>query len=181
MVVITCAQSQLLISWTNQICWIQGLIDNTVNKTVILICLCYIVFYMLITLLHDSRYIILYHGRCGRDRRIYNYLCNQCLSQLNVWVWIKLMMRCTWYNIMWWSLSVTCDRSVVFCVYSGFIHQYNWLLQYNWNIVESGVKHHSPNHNPSIVLLICFYFIFNCYQHECHLSVRIRTFIVNVK
>jgi hypothetical protein len=23
------------------------------------------------------------------------------------------MARCTWYNIMWQSLSVTCDRSVV--------------------------------------------------------------------
>jgi hypothetical protein len=26
------------------------------------------------------------------------------------------MARCTWYNIMWWSLSVTCDRSVVFSI-----------------------------------------------------------------
>jgi len=28
--------------------------------------------------------------------------------------------RCTRYNIMWYNLSVTCDRSVVF---SGFLHQ----------------------------------------------------------
>ena len=27
------------------------------------------------------------------------------------------------YNIMWWSLSVTCDRSVVFSESSGFLHQ----------------------------------------------------------
>ena len=27
------------------------------------------------------------------------------------------------YNIMWWSLSVTCDRSVVFSQFSGFLHQ----------------------------------------------------------
>jgi len=27
------------------------------------------------------------------------------------------------YNIMWWSLSVTCDRSVVFSGSSGFLHQ----------------------------------------------------------
>jgi hypothetical protein len=27
------------------------------------------------------------------------------------------------YNIMWYSLSVTCDRTVVFAVYSGFLHQ----------------------------------------------------------
>ena len=27
------------------------------------------------------------------------------------------------YNIMWWSLSVTCDRSVVFSGHSGFLHQ----------------------------------------------------------
>jgi hypothetical protein len=80
MVVITCAQSQLLISWTNLICWNQGLIDNTVNKTVILICLCYIVFYMLITLLHDSRYIILYHGRCNRDHMIVGFTTTYAVS-----------------------------------------------------------------------------------------------------
>ena len=27
--------------------------------------------------------------------------------------------RCTWYNIMWWGLSVTCNRLVVFSGYSG--------------------------------------------------------------
>jgi hypothetical protein len=32
---------------------------------------------------------------------IYNYLCNQCLSPLKLWVWILLMVRCTRYNIMW--------------------------------------------------------------------------------
>jgi len=31
--------------------------------------------------------------------------------------------RCTRYNIMWWHLSVTCSRSVVFSGYSGFLHQ----------------------------------------------------------
>jgi len=40
---------------------------------------------------------------------IYNYLSNQCLSPLTLGVWIQLMARCTWYNIMWSSLSVTCD------------------------------------------------------------------------
>ena len=32
---------------------------------------------------------------------IYNYMCNQCLSPLKLWVQILLMARCTWYNIMW--------------------------------------------------------------------------------
>jgi hypothetical protein len=39
-------------------------------------------------------------------------------------------------------LSVTCNRSVIFSRYSSFLHQYNWPPRYNWNIVESGVKHH---------------------------------------
>jgi hypothetical protein len=42
-----------------------------------------------------------------------------------------------------WSLSVTCDRSVVFSWYTRFLHQ-NWPPRYNWNIVESDVKHHIP-------------------------------------
>ena len=27
----------------------------------------------------------------------------------------------------------------------GFLHQWNWLPWYHWNIIESGVKHHKPN------------------------------------
>ena len=41
--------------------------------------------------------------------QIYSYLCNQCLSQLMLWVRIPLMARCAQYNIMWYSLIVTCD------------------------------------------------------------------------
>jgi len=42
---------------------------------------------------------------------------------LKLWVQIPLMMRCTWYNFMWSSLSASCDRLVVFSGYSGFLHQ----------------------------------------------------------
>jgi hypothetical protein len=45
---------------------------------------------------------------------IYNYLYNQCLSPLKLWVRTPLMARCTRYNIMWSILSVICDRSVIF-------------------------------------------------------------------
>jgi len=31
----------------------------------------------------------------------YNYLCNQCLSPLKLWVWTLFMSRCIWYNIIW--------------------------------------------------------------------------------
>ena len=55
--------------------------------------------------------------------------------------------RCTRYSIMWSSLSVTCARSVVFSRYSSFLHQYNWPPWYDWNIAESGIKHHNPKSN----------------------------------
>jgi len=32
---------------------------------------------------------------------IYNYLCNQCLSPLKLWVRTPFMVRCTRYSIMW--------------------------------------------------------------------------------
>jgi hypothetical protein len=35
---------------------------------------------------------------------------------------------------------------VTFSEYSGFLHQYNW------NIVESGIKHHNPNPYPKYSL-----------------------------
>ena len=75
---------------------------------------------------------------------IFNYLCNQCLSPVT-WVRTLFMARCTRCNIMWYSLSVTCNRSMVFSGYFGFLHQKNWLPRYNWNFVENGVKHHQPN------------------------------------
>ena len=50
---------------------------------------------------------------------VYNYLCNQCLSQLQLWVRTPFMVRYTRCNIMWQSYSVICDRSVVFSGYSG--------------------------------------------------------------
>jgi hypothetical protein len=52
---------------------------------------------------------------------IYNYQCFQCLSPLPLWVRIPLMARCTRYNIVWKSLSVTCGSLVVFSEYSGFL------------------------------------------------------------
>jgi hypothetical protein len=52
---------------------------------------------------------------------IYNYLCKKCLSPLTLWVRIALMARCDWYKIMWYNLTVNCDRSVVFSGYSGFL------------------------------------------------------------
>jgi hypothetical protein len=32
---------------------------------------------------------------------IYNYLCNQCLWPLKLWVQTSFIVRCTQYNIMW--------------------------------------------------------------------------------
>ena len=41
-------------------------------------------------------------------RWIYNYLCNQCLSTLKLFVWTLFMSRSTRYDIIWNSLSKTC-------------------------------------------------------------------------
>ena len=48
---------------------------------------------------------------------------NNSISQLTLWVRIPPMARCTRCNIMWSKFTVTCDRSVVFSCYSGFVHQ----------------------------------------------------------
>ena len=60
-------------------------------------------------------YFFFYYYIC-RDRSwIYNYVCNQHLSPLTLWIRTSLMAMC--------RLSVTCGRSVVFSGYSGFLHQ----------------------------------------------------------
>jgi hypothetical protein len=66
---------------------------------------------------------------------IYNYLCNQCLSTLTLWVRIPFMARCTRYNIMWSSVSDLPQISG-FLRYSGFLHQWNWPPRYNWILLK---------------------------------------------
>ena len=73
---------------------------------------------------------------------IYNYLCNQCLSQLTLWVRTALRRGvlnttfcdkvCQWLAAGWRS------------GYSGFLHQWYWPPRDNWCVVESGVKHNNP-------------------------------------
>jgi hypothetical protein len=71
---------------------------------------------------------------------IYHFLFSQCLSPLILWVRLPLRARCT----------TLCDKDCqwlaagqwVFSGSSGFIHLQNWPPRYNWNIVESDIKHH---------------------------------------
>ena len=53
------------------------------------------------------------------------------------------------YNIIGYSLSVTCVRMVGFTC---FLHQWNWPQRFNCKIVESGVKHHKTNPKLSLVI-----------------------------
>jgi hypothetical protein len=67
---------------------------------------------------------------------IYYYLCNQCLSLLKLWVRIPLSRG---------VLETTlCDKAGLWLaagrLFSPWPPRYNW----NWNIVESGVKHYNP-------------------------------------
>ena len=89
---------------------------------------------------------------------IYNYLCNQSLSPL----------------MMWYSLSVTCDRSVVLSGSSGFLHQYNWPLRYNWNIVESGVRHHKKNQRNATLLFGHEYININIFLFKFNILINKR-------
>jgi hypothetical protein len=52
---------------------------------------------------------------CGFLQVLYTTLCDEVCQWLATGRWFS---PGTLYNIMWWSLSVTCDRSVVFSWYS---------------------------------------------------------------
>ena len=80
---------------------------------------------------------------------------------------------CTRHNIMWSSLSATCDRSVVFSVYSGFLQQYNWPPQYSWNIVETFVQHHSSQMNIYTNQFTYILLIYDNYVNIWDISVQI--------
>ena len=48
----------------------------------------------------DIKQVLLFSGLTVPEHWVYNYLYNQCLSPLMLWVRIPLMARCTRYNIM---------------------------------------------------------------------------------
>jgi hypothetical protein len=76
-------------------------------------------------------------------------------------------------------LSVTCDRSVVFSRYSGFLHQKYWPPRYNWNINESDIKHHKANLNQTFKIIwpsnlwIRVYLMVIPEMHNAHLIIYI--------
>ena len=53
---------------------------------------------------------------------------------------------CRINNIIWSSLSVTCGILVFSQDTQVSSTNKNWLPPFSWNIVESGIKHHNPNH-----------------------------------
>jgi hypothetical protein len=80
----------------------------------------------------------------------------QCISKepkLKLRVRTPFMARCTWYNIMWNILSVTCDRSVVISGSSDFL---SWPPWYSWNIVEISLHSvHLKSRPPSVLHFLC--------------------------
>jgi hypothetical protein len=76
---------------------------------------------------------------------IYNYLCNQCLSPLTLWVRIPFMRGvldttlcdkvCLWLSTGQWFFPSTTVSST----------NKSDCHRYNWNIVDCGIKHQSPN------------------------------------
>ena len=68
------------------------------------------------------------------DSWIYNYLCNQCLSPLMLWGRISIRARCT----------TLCDKVYQWLAIGQWFSTYP-PPRYNWNIVESGIKHHQTN------------------------------------
>jgi hypothetical protein len=70
----------------------------------------------------------------------YNYLCNQCLSPLMLWVRISIRARCT----------TLCDKVCQWLATGRLFSPglpvsstKKWPPRYNWNIIESGVKQQS--------------------------------------
>ena len=106
---------------------------------------------------------MVYHTINSSKRTITSHLSTHKLYDLYIYIWhskyrssrgrgrkcggVESVVVNSWIsndNSMWWNLSVTCDRSVTFSGYCSFLHQQNWQPRYNGNIVESGVKYHTP-------------------------------------
>jgi hypothetical protein len=78
---------------------------------------------------------------------IYNYLCNQCLSPLMLWVRISIRARCT----------TLCDKFVSDFSSTNKTDSYDIY----WNIVESGVEHLQTNKQYALMIKVCNCLIYN--------------------
>jgi hypothetical protein len=73
----------------------------------------------------------------------YNYLCNKCLLLLMLWVRISIRARCTALCDKVCQRLATCQWFSTGSPVSS-TNKID-LPRYNWNIVESGVKHHATD------------------------------------
>ena len=103
-----------------------------------------------------------YPGSCGRmvvDLQL--PICNQCLSPLTECVRIPLMRGVIDKHYV--IKFVNDLRGRWFYLGTLVSHQQNWPPWYNWNIVESGAKHHNPN---PLIICNCNIVIANVYMYR---------------
>jgi hypothetical protein len=91
-------------------------------------------------------------GRRGRDRMVVGLTTTYAISAYHHWC-CEFESR-SGRGVQHYVIKFVSDlrRSVVLSGSSDFLHQYNWPPWYNWNIVESGVKHHQTNKHTTFTL-----------------------------
>ena len=68
---------------------------------------------------------------------VFIYQSNKCLSPVTLSVRITIIQV---FLMQHYVIKFVSDLRQV----GGFLPQYNWPPRYNWNIFESGAKHHNP-------------------------------------
>jgi hypothetical protein len=86
------------------------------NKSIILISDCMKMIHIGVLYINTTLFLIMGSSWLwSYGSWIYNYLCNQCLSPLKLWVWTPFMARCTWYNGKLYSLRVmSCEVNITY-------------------------------------------------------------------
>ena len=81
-------------------------------------------------------------------------------------IWEAVLVVIVWQLDFQLSMQSVCDNVFSelpqvggFPGFSGFLHQQYWPPRYNWNIAESGFRHHNtkPNPNPNHTNLFAIY------------------------
>ena len=86
--------------------------------------------------------VLIYWGRHGCNRMVVGFATTYAIGAYHHWC--CEFESCSGRGVQHYVMKFVCG----FLGYSGFLHQYNLPPRYNWNIVESGIKHHKtkPNH-----------------------------------
>ena len=94
---------------------------------------------------------ISHRGHRGHDQVVVGFTTTYAINAYQNWSCEFKSHSDEVYSIQHYVKFVS---DMVLSAHSNFLHLWNWPPRYNWNIIESGIKHHIPPSPPTYQLVV---------------------------